>query len=82
MKDLAFKAWCKAQYAKQRAKDMFTSDEGGADTIIIAIIIIVVVLGLAVVFRNQIWRWFNNLTSDASSLADTDFGTSSTSSPT
>lgn len=78
MKDLAFKAWCKAQYAKQRAKDMFTSEEGGADTVIIAIIIVVVVLGLAVVFREQIWGWFNSLTSDASDLADTDFGHSPT----
>ncbi|MGN1120289.1 MAG: hypothetical protein ACI4Q4_08010 [Oscillospiraceae bacterium] len=62
MKDMMFKAWVKAQMAKQSAKDFFTSEEGGADSIIIAVVIIIAVIALGVLFREQIFGWFNSLT--------------------
>lgn len=63
--ELAFSAWCKAQYAKQKVKDYFTSEEGGTESIIIAVVLVVLVLALAIAFRKQIWQWFNNLTDQA-----------------
>lgn len=65
LRTLAFNAWVKAQITKQKIKDHFSSEEGGADSIIIAVIIIIVVIALAVVFRNQIFGWFGKLTSQA-----------------
>lgn len=67
MKDLAFKMWCKAQFAKQQIKERFTSEEGGADGIIIAIIIIIIVVALGIVFRDQIGQWFTDLATSADS---------------
>ncbi len=61
MKDLAFRMWCKAQFAKQQIKERFTSEDGGADGIIIAIIIIIIVVALGIVFRDQIGKWFSDL---------------------
>lgn len=73
MKNMAFKMWCKAQYAKQHAGDYFKREDGGVDGIIIAIIIIIIVVALAVVFRDQIGIWFNQLTSqvDMSGMGST-----------
>ncbi len=65
MQDLAFKCWAKAQIAKQQVKEgvksFFSEEKGGADTIIIAVILIVVVLAVAVIFRKQIFKWFDDL---------------------
>lgn len=63
--ELAFSAWCKAQYAKQKVKDYLTSEEGGTESIIIAVVLVVLVLALAFAFKDQIWKWFNDLTSQA-----------------
>lgn len=65
MKDLTFRMWCKAQFAKQQVKERFTSEDGGADGIIIAIIIIIIVVALGIVFREQIGKWFNTLAEGA-----------------
>lgn len=70
LRTLAFNAWVKAQMAKQKIKDHFSSEEGGADSIIIAVIIIIVVIALAVIFRKQIFGWFDKLSSEASSAID------------
>lgn len=65
MQDLAFKCWVKAQVAKQQVKEgvknFFSEENGGADTIIIAVILIVVVIAVAVVFREQIFGFFEKL---------------------
>lgn len=65
MKDLTFKCWAKAQYAKQRlkmgAKSFLEDENGGADSIIIAIVIIVIVLAIAFIFRDQIGQWVSAL---------------------
>lgn len=65
LRTLAFNAWVKAQITKQKIKDHFSSEEGGADSIIIAVIIIIVVIALAVVFRDQIFGWFKRLSQQA-----------------
>lgn len=67
MKDLTFKMWCKAQYAKQHIESHLAGEEGGADGIIIAIIIIIIVVALGIVFREQIGKWFNTLAEGANS---------------
>ncbi len=67
MKDMMFKAWVKAQMAKQSIKDYFTSEEGGADSIIIAVVIIIAVIALGILFRKQIFGWFNNLSNTVDS---------------
>ena len=67
MKDLTFKMWCKAQYAKQHIKSHLAGEDGGADGIIIAIIIIIIVVALGIVFRDQIGKWFTDLAGQADS---------------
>lgn len=67
MKDLTFKMWCKAQYAKQHIESHLAGEEGGADGIIIAIIIIIIVVALGIVFRDQIGKWFSSLAGQANS---------------
>ncbi len=68
MNELMLKAWAKAQYAKQCAKEKaaslkssFFEEDGGAEGIIIAIIMIIIVVALAIVFREQIGAWVNAL---------------------
>lgn len=69
MEKLMFKAWVKAQSAKQRAKEgvrnLFASEDGGADGIIIAVIIIIIVVALGIAFREQIGKWINTLFGNA-----------------
>lgn len=65
MQDLAFKCWAKAQIAKQQLKDgvrdFFTEECGGADSLIIAIVLIVIVVAIAVIFKDQIASWVQDL---------------------
>lgn len=68
MNKLMFNAWVKAQTVKQNAKakaaamkEAFLSEDGGAESIIIAIILIVIVVAVAIVFREQIGNWVNDL---------------------
>lgn len=70
MKDLTFKMWCKAQFARQQVSERFTSEEGDASGIIIAIIMIIIVVALAIVFRDQIGNWFNKLVGQADPMMD------------
>lgn len=72
MKDLMFRSWVKAQIVKQNVKNKahdikehLLSEEGGADTIIIAVIIILVVLVLGFVFKDYIVEWFDTLIGQA-----------------
>lgn len=78
MKKLVLDAWIKAQITKQRIKDHFSSEEGGADSIIIAVIIIIVVVALAVIFRDAIFGWFKGLSDDASgTISNANFSSTS-----
>lgn len=65
MEKMMYKAWVKAQMAKQSAKEeakkFFSSEDGGADGIIIAVIIIIVVVALGIIFRDQIGSWLKTL---------------------
>lgn len=65
MQKIMYRAWVKAQMAKQSAKEeakkFFVSEDGGADGIIIAVIIIIVVVALGIIFRDQIGSWLNTL---------------------
>lgn len=68
MNELMFKAWTKAQYAKQQAKEKasalwktLSEEDGGPEVIIIAVIMIIIVVALAVIFREQIGAWVNKL---------------------
>lgn len=72
MKNLMFRSWVKAQIVKQNVKNKahdvkehLLSEEGGADTIIIAVIIILVVLVLGFVFKDYIVGWFDTLIGEA-----------------
>lgn len=73
MEKLVMNAWVKAQIAKQKVKDLFFSEDGGADSIIIAVIIIVVVVALAIIFKDTIAGWFNGLIEEGDELMSTDF---------
>ena len=79
MQDLAFKFWAKAQIAKQQAKEsvknFFSEEKGGADTLIIAIILIVVVVAVAIIFKDKIFEWVNNLISSGDEQLSEDFTT-------
>lgn len=72
MNELMFKAWAKAQCAKQQAKKKasalwktFLEEDGGPEAIIIAVIMIIIVVALAVIFREQIGAWVNKLFNSA-----------------
>lgn len=79
MQDLAFKCWAKAQIAKQQVKEgiknFFSEENGGADTLIIAIILIVVVVAVAIIFKDKIFEWVNNLISSGDEQLSEDFTT-------
>lgn len=70
MQKMMYKAWVKAQLAKQSAnggmKRFFSSEDGGADGIIIAVIIIIIVVALGIAFREQIGSWISALFKSAS----------------
>ncbi len=68
MKKAMFNVWAKSQIAKQTVKDKsaavrnaFLEEDGGPEAIIIAIIMIIIVVALAIVFREQIGNWVNDL---------------------
>lgn len=71
MEKMMYKAWVKAQIAKQSAKEeakkFFSSEDGGADGIIIAVIIIIVVVALGIIFRDKILEWLDTLFGKAES---------------
>lgn len=73
MQDVMFKCWAKAQIAKQQAKQnikSFFSEETGAEGLIIAIVLIVIAVAIAVVFRDQISNWVNDLFTAADPMID------------
>lgn len=68
MKNFMNRCWIRAQIAKTAAKAKaealrgeLLSEEGGADSIIIAIVIIVIVVSLGIIFREQIGQWVTSL---------------------
>ncbi len=75
MDKMMFKAWVKAQTAKQAAKEKlllakqaFYDEEGDGGTgIIVAIILIVIAVALAIIFRDWIGGLFGRLTGQVDS---------------
>lgn len=77
MQDVMFKCWAKAQIAKQQAKQniksFFSGENGGADSLVIAIVLIVIVIAVGAIFREQIKSFVENLFGAAESKFENEF---------
>ncbi len=88
MDKMMFKAWVKAQTAKQAAKEKlllakqaFYDEEGDGGTgIIVAIILIIIAVSLAIIFRDKIGEFVGKLFNQVDE--DAQFGVSTTPQPT
>ncbi len=84
MDKIMFKAWVKAQTAKQAAKEKFLlakqafyDEEGDGGTgIIVAIILIIIAVSLAIIFRDKIGKFVGQLFKQVDENAQ--FGVSAT----
>lgn len=69
MKELAFKCWVRSQMVKQKirdeAKNLYSEECGGTESIIIAVILIIIVIALAIIFRTEIEKFVKGLFSKA-----------------
>lgn len=81
MEKVMFKAWVKAQMAKQTAKNKladakraFCEEDGEGAGIIVAIILIIIAVTLAIIFRDWIGNFVSGLFDQVGE--DTSFGVS------
>lgn len=79
MNDITFKVWVKAQLLKTSTKEKLFSmkntfleedGDGGANGLVIGIIMLVIVLGLVLIFREQLWKWITSLFNAADDQID------------